>query len=53
MKHGTFNMAQKANSQAGRWGEEEEKTLLSPRPESLYDDITLADNAHHFFIYNI
>jgi len=28
------------------------ETLLSPRPESFYD-ITNADNAYHFFIYNI
>jgi len=36
------------NKQGGGGGE----TLLSPRPESFYD-ITNADNAYHFFIYNI
>ena len=46
-------MAQKANSQGGGGGGGGGvETLLSPRPESFYDDITNADNAYHFFIYN-
>jgi len=37
----------------GRGGGRGVETLLFPRPESFYDDITNEDNAYHFFIYNI
>jgi hypothetical protein len=34
------------------WGKEKIKTLVSPRPESLYDEIINANNAYHFVQYH-